>query len=38
MGSRQDPSNRTLLMVLIGLAVIYIYLKLNPLQKSLNEL
>lgn len=34
----QTASNKGLIAVLIALAVIYIYLKLNPLQKTLGNM
>jgi hypothetical protein len=33
--AEQGPSNRILFMVLIGLATIYIFLKIYPLKQSL---
>lgn len=32
---KKDPSNRTLMMVLIALATIYIFLKMYPLKSTL---
>lgn len=32
----QSPSNRTLLLILIGMFALYIYLKLNPLKSALS--